>query len=95
MRSASDADLVLLDSYSDRSDLVQECRRARRTSSFVLFICFASREILRCWYTEANHSCVGGASRIVSLITCMELNREIVKNCVCGNSGGFIGCFVS
>ena len=43
----------------------------------MLFICFASRETLWCWYTEANRSCVGGASWVVSLITCMELNREI------------------
>ena len=52
-------------------------RQARRASSFLLFICFASRETLRCWYTEATHSCVAGASRIVSLITSMELDREI------------------
>ena len=53
------------------------CRRARRTSSFLLFFCFASQETLRCWYTKATHSCVFGASRIVPLITWMKLDREI------------------
>ena len=54
-------------------------RGARRTSSFLLFICFASRETLWCWYTEATRLCVGGASRIVSLVTWMELDREIER----------------
>ena len=52
-------------------------RRARRASSFLLFICFVSRETLRYWYTEATRSCVSGASRIASLITWMELGRKI------------------
>ena len=51
-------------------------RRARRTSSFLFLICFASRETLRCWYTKATRSCIGKASRIVSLITWMDLDRE-------------------
>ena len=54
-----------------------DCRRTKRTSSFLLFISFASRETLRCRYTEATRSYVGGALRIVLLIIWMELDREI------------------
>ena len=42
-----------------------------------MLICFASRETLRWWYTEATRLCVGGASRIDSLMTWLELDREI------------------
>ena len=52
-------------------------KRAIRTSSFLLFICFASRETVRCLYTAATRLCIGGASRIVSLMAWIELDREI------------------
>ena len=79
-RRASEGDLVLLGNNSDRWDLVKDQvgggitwwpdrKRAIRASSFLLLICFASRETLRCLYTEATRSCIGGASRIVSLMT--------------------------
>ena len=54
-------------------------RRARRTLPFLLFICFASQEILRFWYTETTRLCVCGPALIVSLITWMKLDREIGK----------------
>ena len=63
--------------YCLREGWWPDCRRARRTSSFLLFICFVSQETLWCWYTKATHTCVYGASRIVPLITWMELDREI------------------
>ena len=52
-------------------------RLARRTSPFLLVICFASRKTLRCCYTEATCSCAVGTSWIVSLMAWMELGREI------------------
>ena len=52
---------------------------AIRTSSFLLLICFASRGTLRCLLTEATRSCVVGVSRIVSLITWKEQDREIER----------------
>ena len=70
-------------------------RREIRMSSFLLLICFASQETLRCWEITAKCSYVGWASQIVSLITWMELEKRNRKNCVCGNGGGFFGCFVS
>ena len=42
-----------------------------RMSSFLPLICFASQETLWCLHTEATRSCIGGASRIVSLMTWM------------------------
>ena len=51
-------------------------RRARRTSSFLLLICFGSWESLQCWYTKAMRLCVGKALQIVSLIAWMELDKE-------------------
>ena len=57
-------------------------KRAIKTLSFLLLICFASRETLWCLhtlYTEATRSCIGGASRIVSLMTWKELDRGIER----------------
>ena len=54
-------------------------RKERRTSSFLLLICFVSRETVRCWYTKATRSCVAKASRIVSLINWTELDEETGK----------------
>ena len=51
-------------------------RQARRRSSFLLLICFASWETLRCWYTKTMCLCVGKVSQIVSVITWMELDKE-------------------
>ena len=58
-------------------EVLLERRYCFRTSSCPLLICFASRETLRCLYTEATRSCIGGASQIVSLMTWIELDREI------------------
>ena len=52
-------------------------KRAIRMPSFLLLICFAYQETLRCLSTEATRSCIGGALRIVSLMTWIELDREI------------------
>ena len=57
-------------------------RLARRTSSFLFWICFGSWETLRCWYIRAKGSCVGRASRIVSLITWMELEKKQEELCL-------------
>ena len=51
-------------------------RREIRMSSFLLLICFASQETLRCWEITAKCSYVGWALQIVSLITWMELEKE-------------------
>ena len=58
-------------------EVLLERRYCFRTSSCPLLICFASRETLRCLYTEATRSCIGGVSQIVSLMTWIELDREI------------------
>ena len=63
--------------YCLREGWWPDCRQARRTSPFLLLICFASKETFRCWYTEATRSYVAEASRIVSLMTWIELDREI------------------
>ena len=59
--------------------MMAEPKTSRRTSPFLLFICFASQEILRFWYTETTCLSVCGQARIVSLITSMKLDREIRK----------------
>ena len=80
--------------YCLREGWWSDCRRARRTSSFLLFICFASRETLRRWYIESIRSCVGGVSQNVSLITWMELDREVGRILFVAMQVVFFGCFV-
>ena len=63
--------------YCSREGWWSDRRPARRVSSYLLLICCASGETLRCWYTEATCSCVCGTSQIVSLLTWMELDRKI------------------
>ena len=63
--------------YYFREGWWPDLRWVRRTSCFLLFICFVSQETLRWWYTAATRSGVGGASRIVSLMTWMVLDIEI------------------
>ena len=65
--------------YCFREGWWPDLRQARRVLSILLFICFVLCEILRCWYTAATRLCVGGASRIVSLMTWMELDKEIER----------------
>ena len=70
-------------------------KRERRTSSFLLLICFTSRETLRCWYTKATRSCIGGASRIVSLMTWIELDKGIGRIVSVAMVVASFDCFVS
>ena len=65
--------------YCFREGWWPDLKQARRTSSFLLFICFVSWKTHRWWYTVATHSHVGGVSRIVSLMTWMELGKEIER----------------
>ena len=63
--------------YCLREEWWPNRKQARKTSSFLLIICFASRKTLRCWYTKVTCLCVPKASRIVSLlITWMKLDKE-------------------
>ena len=63
-------------SYCLREEWWADFRREKRPLFFLFLICFASRETLWCWYTKATSSCVVKASRVVSLITWLELNKE-------------------
>ena len=85
---ANEGDLVLLGGNSDRSDLVKDqvgwgIAWAKGDGQIVdkqgerhLFCCLSALHHGKP-FDVGTHSCVAGASRIVSLITSMELDREI------------------
>ena len=66
---------------------------AIRTSSFLLFICFAPWDILHCLYTSSL--LVYWWSVTNRLVNDLNRTKERnTKNCFCDNGGGFFRCLV-